>query len=530
MKLNRSATFLLIGLLLALLSVVCSTDYITPASLTATAQAGRATSTGISTAFYITPTSTTTPTPTVTPTNDPAAVSPTPEVPSPTITTPPDYFAADGPLIQYFAQSGDTLDVLAIRFGVDRSEIVSDEPIPEEGLIDPQQLLLLPRRLANTTPAEQLMPDSEVVYSPSAIGFDTQAYVEQQDGHLHAYQEFLGATGFTSGADILQRVAIENSINPRLLLSLLEYLSHWVSGEPGTLSQTNYPMGLIDVDLHGLYQQLTWAVNLISKGYYGWREGNLTEIQFKDGSYLRIAPELNAGTVALQFFFAQLYDRAQWEQALDPESGYLATYKQLFGNPQLLAAQTEPLFPSNLSQPSMILPFMLGQVWSFTGGPHGAWEGEGSQAALDFAPSASLPGCAPSDLWVTAVAPGYIVRSGGGVVVLDLDDDQNEQTGWVLMYLHVSENGAAPVGRWVDTGEPLGHPSCEGGRATGTHVHIARKYNGEWIAADGPIPFVLSGWQASAGDEPYDGTLTRDGEVIVASRWGEDIARSPNDP
>jgi hypothetical protein len=49
-------------------------------------------------------------------------------------------------------------------------------------------------------------------------------------------------------------------------------------------------------------------------------------------------------------------------------------------------------------------------------------------------------------------------------------------------------------GTLVEQGDALGHPSCEGGRSTGKHVHLARKYNGEWIAADGPIPFVLSGW------------------------------------
>ncbi len=34
----------------------------------------------------------------------------------------------------------------------------------------------------------------------------------------------------------------------------------------------------------------------------------------------------------------------------------------------------------------------------------------------------------------------------------------------------------------------------QGGEVTGTHVHIARKYNGEWILADGPLAFNLEGW------------------------------------
>ncbi|MES0340644.1 MAG: hypothetical protein ABUK15_11410, partial [Anaerolineales bacterium] len=65
-----------------------------------------------------------------------------------------------------------------------------------------------------------------------------------------------------------------------------------------------------------------------------------------------------------------------------------------------------------------------------------------------------------------------------------------------------------------------GHPSCEGGRATGTHVHLARKYNGEWIPAGGAIPFELGGWITAYGDDAYEGTLTRGSRVVPASSSG----------
>jgi hypothetical protein len=69
--------------------------------------------------------------------------------------------------------------------------------------------------------------------------------------------------------------------------------------------------------------------------------------------------------------------------------------------------------------------------------------------------------------------------------------------------------------------------------ATGTHVHVARKYNGEWIAADGPMPFVLSGWEAHAGDAAYQGTLTRGDATVYASVFGignANITRTQDDP
>jgi hypothetical protein len=48
-------------------------------------------------------------------------------------------------------------------------------------------------------------------------------------------------------------------------------------------------------------------------------------------------------------------------------------------------------------------------------------------------------------------------------------------------------------------------------------VHIARKYNGEWIAADGPLSFEMSGWVARAGYRPFDGSLTRGNQTVVAN-------------
>jgi hypothetical protein len=93
------------------------------------------------------------------------------------------------------------------------------------------------------------------------------------------------------------------------------------------------------------------------------------------------------------------------------------------------------------------------------------------------------------------------------------------------VYLHIAEKMRISAGEWAETGGLLGHPSCEGGVSTGTHVHMARKYNGEWMTADGPIPFVLSGWTVHAGLQPYKGTLTRGDETVVASQFGNFASR-----
>jgi hypothetical protein len=400
-------------------------------------------------------------------------------------------------------------------------------------LLNPGQLLIIPQRLANTTSSQQLMPDSEIVYSPSAADFDVAAYAEQAGGYLSTHYEFLGSTGMNRGADVIARVAIENSVNPRILLALLEYESGWVYGAPANPERIDFAMGKIDLREKGLYNQLTWAVNQLSIGYYGWREGRLTEIHFSDGITARLAPDLNAGTAALQYFFAQLNDSQGWVQALDPASGFPALYERMFGSPWLRSQTVEPLYPPDLVQPPLILPFVPNQIWGFTGGPHGAWERDGAWAAIDFAPGSLSPGCIETDASATASAAGLVVRSRNNVVAIDLDGDGREQTGWVLMYLHIKKEGHIAEGTWVEAGDPIGHPSCEGGFSTGTHIHLARKYNGEWIVADGPLPFVLGGWTVHAGEKPYEGTLTREDQVVRASTlspFSSRIIRRVDDP
>lgn len=460
-----------------------------------------------------------------TPTEAPVVLEDTPTLESQAINDPPPTSEptpepqTEVPIL-YRTQAGDTLPVVAIRFGVQSAEITSPDPLPETSVLPPNQLLLIPHRLANTTPNLALIPDSELVYSPSAVDFDIRKFVKEAGGYLSSYQEYLKTTSTTTGADIVGRVALENSVNPRLLLALLEYQSSWVYGQPGNLAQQDYPLGYINLNYKGLYKQLVWAVNHLSVGYYGWREGLVTEIKFPNGVTTRLAPDLNAGTVALQYYFSKIYDTNRWVQALDMQNGFPALFSHMFGNPWLRAMTVEPLYPPGLVQPPMILPFFVDQMWSFSGGPHGAWEQDGALAALDFAPGSTESGCVKSDTWAAAAAAGLVVRSGNGVVALDMDGDGYEQTGWVLIYLHVLTNGRAPLGKWVEAGDPIGHPSCEGGHATGTHIHIARKYNGEWIPADGPMPFNLSGWIAHAGSVPYEGSLTKDGITIPASVYG----------
>lgn len=423
------------------------------------------------------------------------------------------------PAILYEAQSGDSLQVVAIHFGVGPEEITSASPLPETGFISPGTSLVIPNRLAGipTSPGEKLLPDSEVIFGPSTLDFDIAAYVDEAGGYLSTFREYLAIPGWITGAGSIGRLAFESSINPRLLLAYLQFKSGWVIGDPIPGVDAEFPLGYDNLLYKGLYQQLRLLVQDLDAGYYGWRAGTLSELVFPDGTTLRISPHLNAGSVAIQYLFSRYLNYADWLQAINPQTGFLAVHAQMFGDAWGRAALVEPLYPPGLIQPDLSLPSDIGYPWAFTGGPHPAWEQESALAALDFAPAAAENGCVESPAWVVAMAPGQIVRSGGGYVLLDLDGDGFEQTGWVVLYMHIATKDRIPAGTWVDAGDHIGHPSCEGGLAFGTHVHIARKYNGEWVGAGGALPFILSGWTAHEGAAPYYGTLTKGDQVLVSS-------------
>lgn len=438
---------------------------------------------------------------------------------TPTATRPP--FTPRAPIspsdfLVYRVQTGDTLDVIAQRFNVPVADLVKLNNLTDGVPVQADEIIFVPARVQDTGPSFRIVPDSELVYSLGVAGFDVDKFVQQQGGYLARHQEYIrGAT--RSGAEIVKMVALDNSISPRILLALLEYQSGWVTNPAEPADKLNPIYN--NPQRQGLFNQLDWLADNLNLGYYRWRENKVTVIDFPDGNQVKIAPTLNAGTVSLQYAFSRLYSEADWQKIVGPDGVY-ATYVKFFGDPA--AKAIEPLIPTGMTQPELRLPF--DSTWLFIGGPHEAWEPGSPWAALDFAPPAVQAGCVPSNQAVLAPAAGLIVRSADGVVVIDLDGDGREQSGWAIMLLHVATDGRIPVGRSVEAGDPIGFPSCEGGRATGTHTHIARKFNGEWIPADGSIPFVLSGWTAHAGPREYKGTLTKGSDTVTACECSTEIS------
>ena len=413
----------------------------------------------------------------------------------------------------YIVQPGDTLGKIAKRYLVPVGMIIDENQIANPDLIEVGQVFTIPAAEPGlNAPEYKIIPDSELINGPSVILFDIKEFIQLQDGYLSSYEEEYKGI-FYSGAEIVEKISNEYSVNPRILIAILEFRSNWVTATKISEEFQKDPFLILDPNMGGLYKQLSWAANELNRGYYLWKINALPALVTKDEMLIPMDPTVNAGTAAVQYFLSQILDSDDWMKSVQ-QDGIIRTYEELFGYPFSLGV--EPVIPDNLTQPVFQLPFELGKEWSFTGGPHAGWGDGSAWAALDFAPPADGLGCITNDEWVVAIADGLIIYSEDGMVIQDLDSDGWYQTGWSILYMHIESRDRVEVGTHLESGDNIGHSSCEGGVSSGTHLHIARRYNGEWISADQGLPFVMDNWVSKGEGTEYDGFLIRENAVVEA--------------
>lgn len=428
-------------------------------------------------------------------------------------------------LMTYTVRRGDTLAAIAYRFGVALPALVQMNGLRNMNQLEVGQVLRIkyinaaPVRPPTTYngPSDQVVPDSEVVYGPAYKGFSVQAIARRYNGYLLNYREMVEGRVLT-GPQIIQLVAERYSVGPRVLLTLLELHGGWVTQPNPTAAQIAYPMGFADGIHIGLFNQTAWAAVRLNAAYYLSVQKELSTLTTFDGDRVNLPAGLNPGSIAVQNVIARSGTWARFSSEIT-QGAFRATYIDLFDDP--FQFEVKNLIPANLAQPFFRLPWSDNQTWAFTGGPHNGWDAGSAWAAVDFAPPSSRGSCAVSAEWALAVAPGTIVAVENGRVVENLSGDAFQGSGWSILYMHQSSIGRVAIGTKVQAGDRIGHPSCEGGISTGTHMHLARLYNGQWIAADDArIPLQVGGWTIQTGGAQYDGYAVNGNEHREACACG----------
>lgn len=158
-------------------------------------------------------------------------------------------------------------------------------------------------------PDVKIIPDSELVYGPAAKEFDAGAFLTELGGYVTGYREEVEGQSM-DGPAILQLVADRHSVNPRLLIAILEHQTGWIT-------QASPPSTTVDLGYSGpgtpeLYGQLSWAANLLNLGFYGRAEGGLRGFNLGDDTQITFSPLVNDGTAGVQRFFGAI-DGATYE-------------------------------------------------------------------------------------------------------------------------------------------------------------------------------------------------------------------------
>jgi LasA protease len=163
-----------------------------------------------------------------TPTPDPGRVLPTPRQ------------DAD----QYTVQAGDSLGIIAEKYGISVKTLMEANNLTDANLLTVGMVLTVPAPSPGDRGTSfKIIPDSEMVYGPAGVNFNIKKFIDSQNGYLELYEQEVNGIKL-SGDEIVWIVARNYSVNPRLLLALLEYQSGWVTNSNPL--NTSYPMGLAD--------------------------------------------------------------------------------------------------------------------------------------------------------------------------------------------------------------------------------------------------------------------------------------------
>ncbi len=243
---------------------------------------------------------------------------------------------------QHIVQYGDTLNAIALYFGVDVNALIeANQPMDPEMLEVGRLLQIPPPVPVQDAPDFKIIPDSELVFSPSSLGFDIAGFIQQRGGYLARYTEEVD-NAVLNGAEIVERVSRENSVNPRFLLALLDYQSGWVSSLSPAGETLEYPLRYFHPAYKGLFLQLSQAANELNRGYYLWRINGLSHYVLADGSVVRATPEINAATAGIQLALGRLAGLDAWNRA-SKRVASIRLISDLFGFP--FDYSFEPLLP-----------------------------------------------------------------------------------------------------------------------------------------------------------------------------------------
>ena len=115
---------------------------------------------------------------------------------------------------QYFVEGGDTLATIARAYNISLQTLIDANQLENPDYLEVGQELVIPVPVPGLPGTGfKVIPDAELVFSPSTVDFDPAEFIISQRGYLAGYEEEVeGRT--LSGTEIVERIARDFSVNP----------------------------------------------------------------------------------------------------------------------------------------------------------------------------------------------------------------------------------------------------------------------------------------------------------------------------
>jgi murein DD-endopeptidase MepM/ murein hydrolase activator NlpD len=369
----------------------------------------------------------------------------------------------------------------------------SPTPAPAAGAPTAQSLTPTP---APPHPADDLFDPWRFSYEPNFAQPEVQAFLDAQPGILKTARLRVGDRT-QSFAEVLVGMTSLFSVNPKILLAMLEQQSRLLSTAEPAPSQLAVAMGYDAAGRRGLWGQLRWAA--VELRHAARDYGGGTVITFADGTRRDLGP-VSMPRYALSRTLARTTSPGGLEARLQ---GFLQTYTRLFGDPRAVPLDwpppAQPFMRAPMEEPRQITSFFdhnapfleeNGSLVSYWGRAEETLSYDG-HTGWDYA-------LAPPDA-VLAAAPGTVIFAGNsddgcGIARAVIIDHRN---GYRTLYWHLSQF-AVEAGQQVEAGQKIG-VAGDTGCVTGPHLHFQTQYFGRdvdpygWCGAATPDPWRDAG-------------------------------------
>ncbi|GIV97246.1 MAG: peptidase M23 [Herpetosiphonaceae bacterium] len=324
-----------------------------------------------------------------------------------------------------------------------------------------------------------------VVQAPRPIAGGIQSFLERK-GSVLAGARF----GERSAAEIIEGYTSYYSLDPRLVLTLLELVSGLITSPQVDEATLRRPFGPAGPE--GFERQIEWAVREV-RASFGPFESEPVVI-FADGGRRTLSLDQPPEVIAIGLFLGQGRTEKEWQGLMDRFS---PVYDELFGD-EPPPVETPPAARPFLSDPWPAGTRVIHTSFFDHAYPMVDVDGDGNAIMVDYFGRGGLSynGHDGHDFYfpdlpygtpILAAAPGWAyarTTRGNGVVIRHIGDAE----GYETVYWHLADfapifagliDSDEPV--WVERGAFLGWSGDSGFTNGAPHLHFEVRHNGRQV-------------------------------------------------